>query len=99
MSALTGDLSINGFHNNCATCVMSVFSLFAYVYILLSFIYEASLYVKMCSSLLVEEEEERKLYFNNLLYIHQHTFFKYMIQSVIEGKNQKTNMSVYDIPL
>ena len=31
-------------------------------------------------------EEERKLYFNNLLHIHQHTFFKYMIQSVIEGK-------------
>ena len=45
------------------------------------------------------EEEERKLYFNNLLHIHQHTFFKYMIQSVIEGKNQETNMSVYDIPL
>ena len=22
------------------------------------------------------EEEERKLYFNNLLHIHQHTFFK-----------------------
>ena len=46
-----------------------------------------------------EEEEERKLYFNNLLHIHQHTFLKYMMQSVIEGKNQKTNMSVYNIPL
>ena len=33
-----------------------------------------------------EEEEERKLYFNDLLHIHQHTFFKYIIQSVIEGK-------------
>ena len=34
-------------------------------------------------------EEERKLYFNNLLHIHQHTFFKYMIQSVIEGKKSE----------
>ena len=45
------------------------------------------------------EEEERKLYFNNLLHIHQHAFFKYMIQSVIGGENQKINMSVCDIPL
>ena len=45
------------------------------------------------------EEEERKLYFNNLLHIHQHTFLKYMIQSVIEGKSQKTIVSIYDIPL
>ena len=44
------------------------------------------------------EEEERKLYLNNLLHIHQHTFFKYMMQSIIEGKNQKTNMPVYDTP-
>ena len=36
-------------------------------------------------AIIEEEEEERKLYFNNLLHIHQHTFFKYMIQSVIEG--------------
>ena len=48
---------------------------------------------------LIEEEEERKLYFNNLLHIHQHTFFKYMMQSVIDGQNQMTNMSVYDITL
>ena len=34
----------------------------------------------------IEEEGESKLYFNDLLHIHQHTFFKYMIQSVIEGK-------------
>ena len=40
-----------------------------------------------------------RLYFNNLLHIHQHTFLKYMIQSVIKGKNQKTNMSAYNIPL
>ena len=53
----------------------------------------------MVSVGLYVEEEERKLYFNNLLHIHQHTFFKYMMQSVIEGKNQKTIMSVYDIPL
>ena len=45
----------------------------------------------MCFNLLIkvdqkeEEEEERKLYFNNLLHIHQHTFLRYMIQSVIEG--------------
>ena len=45
-----------------------------------------------------KETKKRKLYFNNLLHIHQHTFLKYMIQSVIDGKNQKTNMSVYDIP-
>ena len=38
--------------------------------------------------------EERILYFNNLLHIHQHIFLRYMMQSVIEGKNQKTNMSV-----
>ena len=37
-------------------------------------------------TILYVEEEERKLYFNNLLHIHQHTFFKYMIQLVIEGK-------------
>ena len=45
------------------------------------------------------EEEERQLYFNNLLHIHQHTFLKYMIQLVIEEKNQKKNMSAYNIPL
>ena len=33
-----------------------------------------------------KERKKRKLYFNNLLHIHQHTFLKYMIQSVIEGK-------------
>ena len=46
-----------------------------------------------------EEEEEINLYFNDLLHVRLRTFFKYMIQSVIEGQNQKTNMSVYDIPL
>ena len=46
-----------------------------------------------------QQQEERKLYFNNLLHIYQHTSMKYMMQLVIEGKNQKTNMSVYDIPL
>ena len=50
-------------------------------------------------SIYLEEEAERKLYFNNMLHIHQHAFLKYMIQSVIEGKNQSTNMSVYDISL
>ena len=44
-------------------------------------------------------ERERKLHFNNLLHIHQHAFLKFMMQSVIEGKNQMRNMSVYDIPL
>ena len=41
------------------------------------------------------ERKRRKLYFNDLFHIHQHTFLKYMMQPVIEGKNQKTNMSVY----
>ena len=30
-----------------------------------------------------EEEEERKLYFSNLLHIHQHTFLKYMIHDTV----------------
>ena len=43
-----------------------------------------------------EEEEERKLYFNNLLHIHQHTFLRYMIQSVIEG-NIRRQICLYTI--
>ena len=35
---------------------------------------------------LKKKKKKIKLYFNNLLHIHQHTFLKYMIQSVIEGK-------------
>ena len=50
-----------------------------------------------CDSL-EEEEEERKRYFNNLLHIHQHTFLRYMIQSVIEGKIRR-QICLYDIPL
>ena len=42
------------------------------------------------------EEEERKLYFNNLLHIHQHTFLIYMIQSVIEG-NIRRQICMYTI--
>ena len=34
----------------------------------------------------LKKKKKRKLYFNDLLHIHQHTFFKYMIQSVIEEK-------------
>ena len=31
----------------------------------------------------LEEEEERKLYFNNLLHVHQHTSMKYMIYDTV----------------
>ena len=48
---------------------------------------------------IILEEEERKLYINNLLHIHQHTFFEIHDTVGHRGKNQKTNMSVYDIPL
>ena len=30
-----------------------------------------------------KEKKKRKLYFNNLLYIHQHTFLKYMIHDTV----------------
>ena len=30
-----------------------------------------------------EEEEEEKLYFNNLLHVHQHTSMKYMIYDTV----------------
>ena len=48
-------------------------------------------YHKKKKTIITFEEEERKLYFNKMLHIHQHTSLKYMIQLVIEGKNQKNN--------
>ena len=30
-----------------------------------------------------KERKKRKLYFNNLLHIHQHTFLKYMIHDTV----------------
>ena len=65
----------------------------------LRFIFVSYIYIYICTHMHIHIEEEIRLYFNNQLHIHQHTFFKYMIQSVIDGKNKKTNMSVYDITL
>ena len=45
-----------------------------------------------CQVCAMKKEEERKLYFNGLLHIHQHTFLKYMMHDTVGywGKNQKT---------
>ena len=47
----------------------------------------------------VEIEEEEENFISISCYISSAYILKYMIQLVIEGNNQKTNMSVYDIPL
>ena len=43
--------------------------------------------------------KKKKNFISITCYISSAYILKYMIQSVIDGKNQKTNMSVYDIPL
>ena len=44
-------------------------------------------------------EKKKKNIISMTCYISSAYILKYMIQLVIEGKNQKTNMPVYDIPL
>ena len=53
-------------------------------------------YLDQTTRPVVFKERKKKLYFNNLLHIHQHTFLRYMIQSVIEG-NIRRQICLYTI--
>ena len=47
----------------------------------------------------MKKKKKKKNFISITCYISSAYILKYMLQSVIERKDQKTNMSVYDIPL